>query len=346
MRIVAVENLKPGMQLARTLYSDDGRVLLHCRAVLTKAIIKRIADLQYSYLYIRDPDDPVEEEEFLDPIKEETKAKATALVKETMTGLEKSNTANVGQLKTVVAEMVDQILADRQTVYNMMDIRTYDDYTFAHSVNVGILSLLTGSALGYNREDLEALGMGAILHDIGKILIPPEILKKPSRLDPGEYEKMKEHSERGYQLLKDRNVSYLAAHMAYEHHEREDGSGYPRGLTAARIHRFAKIVAVVDVFDAMTANRIYRKGLPAHLALREIQDSAVTKFDKTVVDCFMKIVAPYPVGSVVRLSNGEIATVIKVTRNQCLVKVHGSGPVLIHDLYQNTGLMVEEVFNL
>lgn len=343
MRIVAIENLQPGMQLARTLYSDDGRVLLHSKVQLTQGIIKRIQAFHYNFLYIRDPGDPVDDE-FSEPVKAETKAKAVSIVKETMASLEKSISVNVERLKNVVSDMVDQILSDKQMVYNMVDIRTHDDYTFSHSVNVGILALLTGSALGYSRNDLEHLGMGAILHDIGKIFIPSALLNKPERLEPEEYETIKEHTHRGYDLLKDRNVSYVAAHLALEHHEREDGSGYPRGLNSPHIHRYAKIVAVADVFDAMTSNRVYRNAIPTHLVLKELQESSVKKFSKSVVDCVVKIIAPYPVGSVLRLSNGETATVVKVTKKVCMVKpenIHGEG--VLYDLYNNNGLTVDEV---
>jgi putative nucleotidyltransferase with HDIG domain len=240
--------------------------------------------------------------------------------------------------------MIDEIFYNQQTIYNIIDIRTHDDYTFAHSVNVGILAILTGSALNYNRGKLEILGIGAVLHDIGKIFIPSAILNKPGKLEPNEYEIIKEHTSSGYQLLKEENISYVASHIAYEHHEREDGSGYPRGLTAWKIHNYAKIVAVADTFDAMTTNRVYKKALPTHLALKELEDLSGIKYSKPIVDCFKKMIASYPLGSILKLVNGEIVTVIKATKNECIVKtVSNEGSREMFDLYHFPDLTVVEV---
>ena len=345
MQIITVKNLKSGMRLARTLYDKDGRVLLYAGVTLTRQNIQRICQLNFNSLYIRDPDDPFEAE-ILEPVQAETKAKAVTIVKNTMAAMIRDAKTDIDQLKFVVADMVDQILIDNQIIYNMVDIRTHDDYTFAHSVNVGVLALLIGAALNYNRNKLIILGTGAILHDIGKIFIASSLLNKPKQLQPDEYEIVKSHAVKGYQLLKERNVSYVASHVAYEHHEREDGTGYPRGLTGAKIHHYAKIVAVADVFDAMTADRVYRKAIPTHLVLQELRNLAGIKFSKPVVDSFVKIIAPYPLGSVVKLTNGAVAKVIKVTKTECLVKiVQGTGAGEKYDLFQNPDLIVEEVIN-
>ncbi len=343
MQIVSVENLKPGMQLARTLYGDEGQVLLYAGIILTWTYINRIRDLKFIALYIGEPGDPPDEE-IMEPVRAETRAKAITIAKNTMYEVVRSGDANLDQLQSVVSEMIDQIFYNPHTIYNIIDIRTHDDYTFAHSVNVGILSILTGLALNYNRRKLEILGIGAVLHDVGKIFIPSAILNKPGQLEPNEYETIKEHTIRGYQLLKEENICYVSSHIAYEHHEREDGSGYPRSLTGSKTHSNAKIVAVADAFDAMTSNRVYKNALPTHLALKELQELAGIKFSKPVVDCFKKVIAPYPLGSVLRLVNGEIVTVIKATKTECLVKATSNvGSEKIFDLYHFPDLTVVEV---
>jgi HD-GYP domain-containing protein (c-di-GMP phosphodiesterase class II) len=240
--------------------------------------------------------------------------------------------------------MIDQIFGHTDVVYNMLDIRSYDNYTYAHSVNVCTIALIIGAALKMSRSDLEYLGISALLHDIGKMFIDSQILNKPGSLDPDEYEQVKKHTRDGYELLKDKIcISFISSHVAFQHHEREDGSGYPRGLTGDRIHRFAKIVAVADVYDAMTSHRVYRKAMPSHVVIQEIKENADRKFDRSVVEHLEKIVAPYPIGSVLLLNNGEKVVVDNVSKLECMVRViFGPRIGLTFNLYERLDLEVLE----
>ncbi|HYH03458.1 MAG TPA: HD domain-containing phosphohydrolase, partial [Bacillota bacterium] len=246
MRLIDINHVKPGMVLARTIFHPtDGIVLLHQNVKLQEGYIKRLKDLQYTHLYIQEPGDTAEDLDILEPVKQETKIKASLVLKETLKAYEENHETGLEKLRNVVAEMIDQIYSNKEVVYNMMDIRSYDNYTYAHSVNVCTLALIMGSWLKLSRQDLETLGIGALLHDIGKIFVDREILNKPGPLQPEEYELVKTHTVKGYELLKEKiSISFISAHIAYQHHERVDGSGYPRGLTHEKIHRFAKIVAV------------------------------------------------------------------------------------------------------
>jgi HD-GYP domain-containing protein (c-di-GMP phosphodiesterase class II) len=347
VRLISIDEAKPGMILAKAIYrAEDEGILLQTDARLKQSYIQRIKSLNYDFIYVQDPDE-TDETDIIEPIKQETRIKARLLLKKTFRQLKTDEKVDVGQIKIMIREMVDQILGESGMVYNIIDIRTHDNYTFAHSVNVCVISLLIGSAMGYNRNDLELLGIGALLHDIGKIFVDSKILNKPSKLDPQEYEVIKKHSRNGYDLLKKKvNISFLPAHVAFQHHEREDGSGYPRGLPGKRIHRFAKIVAVADVFDAMTSHRVYSEAVPTHRAMLEINSLAGYKFDQTVVNNFLKIVAPYPIGSVFLLSNQEHVMVSNVTRSQCMVRViKGVQVGLVYDLYQQTDLSVIKRLN-
>jgi HD-GYP domain-containing protein (c-di-GMP phosphodiesterase class II) len=343
MRLVTINHVKPGMILAKPIYHhDDGKVLLFDNVELKKSYIQRLKELNYTHIYIKDPDDPSERVEFLEPVKQETKIKATIILKNTLIAYNQTHKPDLDKLQGVVAEMIDQIIDNQDVFYNLIDIRSYDNYTYAHSVNVCVLSLMVGSLLRLKRNELEILGVGAILHDIGKIFVENEILNKPGNLNMQEFEIIKTHTSKGYEFLQGKfSISYIAAHIAWEHHERMDGSGYPRGLTETQIHRFAKIVAVTDVYDAMTAERVYREALPSFMVMDELRAGINIKYDRLIVEALSKVVAPYYVGSTLRLSNGEEILVTRVSKTECWVKaLNGPRQGTIYDLYRYPELKV------
>ncbi|MEW6399275.1 MAG: HD-GYP domain-containing protein [Bacillota bacterium] len=190
-------------------------------------------------------------------------------------------------------------------------MRSYHDYTFVHSVDVAVVSIVIGLASGYDRPRLRELGAGALLHDVGKVKIPTEILDKRESLTTQEFERVKLHTTLGYQIIsQSREFSYVSAHAALEHHERLDGSGYPRRLRGDKIHEIGKIVAVADVFCAMTSDRVYRRKVPPQEGIRHMR-AAASKFDQRFVRRLALRVAAFPNGTFVRLSTGEFAVVVR-----------------------------------
>jgi HD-GYP domain-containing protein (c-di-GMP phosphodiesterase class II) len=177
---------------------------------------------------------------------------------------------------------------------------------------VAIYSIAIAREMKYTSDEIRQIGIGAMLHDVGKMLIPLEILNKPGRLTNEEYDTMKLHAKYGFDLLRNlHTISLLSAHCAFQHHERLDGSGYPRGLIDFEIHPYAKIIAVADVFDAVTSNRVYRKKmLPSH-GMEIIKQGIGTLYDEKVVKAFQKCIAIYPNGTVVLLSDGRRGIVSK-----------------------------------
>ena len=156
----------------------------------------------------------------------------------------------------MVDQIIDELLADLSVLVNLTDIRTFDDYTFASLSNVSVLAIMTGITMGYNDLQLKELGVGAILHDLGKIRIDKSILSKTGELSKEEYEEVKRHPVYGFEILRQyQDVSLLSANVAFQHHERWDGSGYPRGLSGENILEYARIVAACDVYDALLADR-------------------------------------------------------------------------------------------
>ncbi|MBO8128299.1 MAG: HD domain-containing protein [Peptococcaceae bacterium] len=318
MRRIPVNRLRVGMKVGRPIYNSRGELLLQAGTFLTSRVMAKLQRLGIPAVYINDG--LVPDIEVKDVIAEETRVKAIKKVRTLMQEWRYGDITNKPQrmasmsaeMKATVKEIIEQLLNSESTVVNLVDIRTLDEYTFGHSVNVCVLSLCTGIVLKYDRARLFHLGMGALLHDLGKTKINLEILNKKEPLTSEEMEIIKQHPLDSYKMLSDMSdVSNLSAITAYQHHERHQGQGYPQGLAGDDIHVFAKIVSVADVFDALTADRVYRSAYPAHQAYELLCGAGNFLFDYDVVEAFLSTVAAYPVGTVVALSSGEIGVILE-----------------------------------
>ncbi len=314
MRYIPISHLRPGYKLASDLVLSRNRILLRKGRLLTDAFIKKISELGYQGLYI---DDDLSEGLYVNDVvsaelKMTMKNELQALLDNTKLNRPSAFRTRMQTINKLLQCTVDEILHSSQVMVNMIDLRTYDDYTYSHSLNVAILSIVIGITLGLNKKMLHQLALGALLHDTGKMFIEKEILNKPSRLTPEEFEEIKKHSERGYAYLCDyMDIPDAARNTALQHHEQFNGKGYPQGLSGESIHLFGRIVGVVDVFDALTADRPYRKAMLPSDAIEYIMGGYNTMFDPSIVNALTRKVAPYPVGTCVRLSSGETAIVTK-----------------------------------
>ncbi|MDW7674892.1 MAG: HD domain-containing protein, partial [Bacillota bacterium] len=217
MRKILLADAKPGMIIAKNIYNDEGKILLTNGTELKKVYIDKLNGLNIPAVYIKD--DLVVSPEPADIISEEIRHNAIASVKDVFHQLVFSETADMKKVSQAVNHMMDQLLANPNIMVNLTDIRSYDNYTFGHCVNVCALSMLTGISLGLNQLQLKDLGIGAILHDIGKITVNKDILNKPAALSDEEFKIVKEHSMAGFDLLRKLDgVSTLAAHVAFQHH--------------------------------------------------------------------------------------------------------------------------------
>lgn len=250
-------------------------------------------------------------------VKEQTKVETIKTTKEAMNNIRNGKMINSEKVQKAVNNIMEELIQNRMVIVNLIDIRAMNDFTFGHSVEVCILSLLTGIDMGYNFPKLKQLGLGALLHDVGKSMISETLLNKKTVLIPEEKKEIEKHARFGYEILqKQEEFSSLSAHVAWQHHERYDGSGYPRGLKGDGIQEFARVVALADAFDAMTAKRVYRekKAMP-HEALEYLRDTGGTMFDPEIAKVFIQNIAPFPTGSIVSLNTGEKAVVMKVLKN-------------------------------
>ncbi len=313
MRKVKVDAIQTGEKLARTIFSPDGGVLLTEGVELTNGFVGRLKQYGISEIYLQD--DISAGIEAKDVIEDQTRNEAVVLVKKMMCNYQFSPTLDVTKVKTMVNKILNELLENDNILYNLSEIKSVDDYTFEHSVNVCILSLITGIGLGFDQSGLKELGIGAMLHDIGKLCIPREILQKPSQLTVEEFEEIKKHTILGYELLKKSNqVDMVSAYIAFGHHERYDGSGYPLQLKDENIQICARIVAVADVYDALTSDRVYRKKLNPNEVYEYITTLGVHHFDPRVIESFVKYVSIYPVGTGVLLNTRERGIVVRENR--------------------------------
>jgi len=315
VRLLLLKHARPGMVLGRPVFSE-GRTLLAPGAVLTDHILGRLREMGVQTIYVRDSGEESARvaAEAQEVVSDQVRRDAYRAVRHYMERMRNGVAATLTDTRRItqaVASLLEEVLANRDVVLQLSEIRSMQDYVFNHSVGVAVTTSLIGIHRGLERKDLMALATGALLHDVGKSRISDAVWNKPGRLTPEEYRRIQRHTVEGFELLRQNPAFDLrAAHIAYQHHERWDGSGYPRGLAGEKIHHFARIAAVVDVFDAMTTDRVYRPALPVHEVLAWMESEAGKSFDADVIRTFLARVAPYPVGSLVRLNTGETALVV------------------------------------
>jgi putative nucleotidyltransferase with HDIG domain len=243
-----------------------------------------------------------------------------------------------------VQSTITQIVNNKELLNSLCDLRVYDEYTYAHSANVMSLSLLMGVTLGYTPAQLRLLGIGALLHDIGKNQIPDFVLNKPSKLTEAEFNVMKTHPEKGLRLIENyRWATPDIKGIVMHHHEKWAGGGYPHNLKGIHIPEMARVVAVCDVWDALISNRVYKKGMPPERAYKIILEGMDTHFERRMVWAFQHFIVPYPKNARVVLNSGEVAKVAKVNREACQLPVIELEGQLI-DLAKHGRLQVVDLY--
>ena len=235
---------------------------------------------------------------------------------------------------TVLSEdLLRTIEKNNAVAININELKTSDEYTFKHSVDVATIAMVIARRRGWERHEIMEVGEAGLLHDIGKMRVPQEVMNKPTRLTDEEFEIVKNHSLYGYEMVKDnREVSDAIALGILQHHEKIDGSGYPFGAKASQIHPYAKVISVADIYDALVTERPYKKGYSNNDAI-SILMTMTNELDMDNLQAFLSAIILYPVDSQVCLSNGEIAQVVRRNPNLAL------RPVVV-------GLSTGEVYDL
>ncbi|MGZ4163529.1 MAG: HD-GYP domain-containing protein [Tumebacillaceae bacterium] len=322
MRLASLHNMATGTRLARPLFDEKGVILLGQGVEISAFLKKRLQAMGITSVYIED--NRTEDILVEDVISQQTRQEALSLVHGTLNDFMQAEKFP-RQFQQPVAgrkirDLFDQILSEMRSkpnaVINLSNIYTTDGFLYHHSVNVSIMAMAIGMEYGLNEKQLLDLGVGTLLHDVGKLQLPQDVLNKPGRLTPNEFEIVKSHAALGYEILrKQDDISTVSAHVALQHHERVDGTGYPRGLTGAEMHIFGKITAVADVYEALTANRVYRAGHLPHEALELLLGACGSHFDGEIVELFLRTISIYPPGMTVVLNTGETGVVTQVHQN-------------------------------
>ncbi|HOO27049.1 MAG TPA: HD-GYP domain-containing protein [Lachnospiraceae bacterium] len=351
------------MKTAEDVYSYNNQMILPRDTVLTDKMITRLEF--YSVLAIRitdknpaDTDNEEESGEVWDSsenLSYSQKVKASKQFKEFEKSflhstdifknklhsiVEKNAEIDTDQLIHTVTDLISSNMTGISVFDMLHNMRQYDDFTYMHCINVSLICNIFAKWLKLPESDVKTLTLCGLLHDVGKLMIPDNIIRKPSRLSPLEYNIIKTHTLQGYNILKEYPIDENIKESALMHHERCDGSGYPLGLSGDKINPYAKIVAIADVYDAMTAARIYRGPLCPFKVISIFETEGLQKYDSKYILTFLEHIAATYLNNRVRLSNGREGDVVFMNKN-CLSKPMIQCGNDFIDLSRETNLYIE-----
>ena len=300
MKFVSVDNLESGMIVVRSVFNEEGVMLLARNSKLSPRLIKRVRELGYSGLYIYDEFSDYEElNEVLDEV-------------ERMSIVRSLKTLDLDKVMYFSNMIVDRLLGMEELVLDFKELRNFHSSTYEHSINVALSAAACGINMGMKNDELNDLALAALLHDVGKRKIPLSILDKAGKLTPEEREEVEKHTIYGYEILRyNEKISTSVRVAVLEHHENYDGSGYPEGRKGNDIYLDARVIHVADVYDALRQKRAYKNDFGGMEALEYLWGFAGTMFDFDIVQEFMKSIVIYPVGAEITLSDGRKARILK-----------------------------------
>jgi HD-GYP domain-containing protein (c-di-GMP phosphodiesterase class II) len=335
VRRIAVRDLTEGMTLAKAVVGDRGEMLLNADVPLSERYIKMLRDRRLATVFIHDAD--TEDVEIEDIVSERVRVKVTVNVCRVFEAVERAVRSVEGQtaapaftravrdqgayhdLQRDIADLVDEVMA-ADVLSGMNTLRGYDNYQFLHALDSTVTAVMLGRRLHLGHDDLARIASGCLLHDIGMVALDPLVINKRERLSPEEREHIRAHPQIGYDMLRKlRPNEVIANHVAYQHHERQDGTGYPRGLhghnrvqrtpadrgTGGRIVLDAEIVAVADVYDALGSERPYRAALAPDQVVRMLRRLAGGQLNREIVAHLITVLPIYPLGSEVLVVAGR-----------------------------------------
>ncbi|MDR3562141.1 MAG: HD domain-containing phosphohydrolase [Negativicutes bacterium] len=308
---LAIEFIRPGMELARDILGKEGQTVLTAGVKLIPRHIEILQKWDIASAYIVNP---LFELPSVDEVmQEKVRNKVLQSVKSIFDKAAKVGTFNLaGEHQEQVKTIIKEVVLKRSNIIHLAQINRHRDDGLTHSINVAVLSTVIAVTMGHNRDNIYPLTLGALLHDFGKVFVPKNILAKPA-LTQDEFEVLNNHTVYGYEALKKiEGFPLLAAHIAFQHHERFDGSGFPRKLAGNDITTFARIVSVANEFDNLVAGTAGIPGMEMHLAYEAIVAQVNSAFDPDVAKAFLSKIALYPVGTYVHLTTGQVGVVTKV----------------------------------
>lgn len=320
MRLVLIQDVAPGVRLGKTIYGEDGRILLNRGTELSGAYIETLARMGYQALYVLEAhalDIPQNE-----PITDRTRQEALVAVRDTFRKVREPNRSLDQEwtsrriLYNAATSIIAELQSNRDLNLQMAELRTASSYTFDHSVNVCLLGLALGERVGMAHAKLVDLAVGLLLHDIGKTILPAELLHLHEGAEGVSNERYRGHARLGFDMLQQlgKTLSGPARIIALQHHERVDGSGFPKGLAGGDIHPFAQIAAIANTYDNLIHDLAPGRPSPPHQAMEYLMASGGSQFDHALVSEFLKLLVPFPLETVVRLSTQEEGLIVAVDR--------------------------------
>ena len=327
MKRVRTHELRPGMVVASDVYNRQDQLVIPADTVLTDKVIAKLSIYNIYFVKIKDEfvahenkaehsySEKVRKSEVFQEFHKEFDENVT-LMQSVLSDFAKEE-VTVDAVHQVVDEAI-QMLNDAHGDVNVFDMihnmRQNSDLTYAHSINVALICHVIARWIGMNPEQITLAFTCGILHDIGKLRMPPELINKTGKLTKEEFYKLKTHPIEGYNMLKNLPIDKHIKNAALMHHERSDGSGYPIGMKGDEIDKYARIVAIADVYEAATAPRVYRKGLSPFEVFAMFEDEGIQKYDTQMIMTFMKKVADNYRLNRVRLSNGKEGEIVFINK--------------------------------
>lgn len=241
----------------------------------------------------------------------EVRTKTKQVVEHMMEDVRIGKSIDSAEAREAVENIMDSIIRNREALLCLTQLKNRDEYTSIHSMNVSILCIAFARHLGLKEEQIRAIGVGALLHDLGKMRVPIEILNKPGKLTSEEFEIMKSHVILGAEFLKNTpGISRRSFRVLMEHHERYKGGGYPQGLREDQISVVGQLAAIVDVYDAITSDRVYHNHLHPHEAIKRMYEWSEKDFNRALLEKFIRCVGIYPMGSLVEINGTKIGFIV------------------------------------
>lgn len=327
MRKLQLRELHPGMITAEDIFAIDGRMIVPAGIVLTDNVILKLESFDIFSIKVEDQEitssaiaDVAElsynQKVRLSPEFQEFKSDYEDNVNSFHSALneliEKNSEVDTEQLLSQTMGLLSRSGGSVTVMDMLLNMRDYDDSTYAHSINVALICNIFAGWLRFNEEEKRIATACGLFHDLGKLMIPEEIIKKPGRLTEAEFEIVKKHPIEGYKILDEFNVSQEIKDAALMHHEKCDGSGYPYGFTADKISKYAKLVTIVDIYDAMTSMRVYRQALCPFSVITAFENEGLQKYDPQFILTFLENVVNCFVNQRVRLNNGLEGDIIYI----------------------------------
>lgn len=311
---VLVTELRSGMILSEDVFSDKGELIIGAGIKLNAQQIDKLLDLDILYVHVHvELKSPGLEQPFVAEASDTQKAfiKTVGRFKDLFSSIKFGRHVGMEEVEDIVSPLVEQVLNNSGVARQLWQLEACDLYTFDHSVAVSLTSALLARWLNCDEDTIRTIAVAGLMHDIGKVNVPDEILNKPGRLTDDEMKVMKTHATLGYVLLMNqKSVSTDVLNAVLQHHERYDGNGYPSGLMQESIHPIARIVAVADVFSAMTTKRVYKEPKNPFVVAQLMLEQSYGYLDPKLTQVFLSRISNYYIGNIVKLSDGRVGEVV------------------------------------